>query len=199
MNKFIKIVETTASESVFSLYLMWSKILTVFGDIYCAFDLPKVKAKQIREAIDIIQPGDIILRRYIYYLDGYFIKKYKYTHSGMLITKETIVHSIAEGVEYIDTIDFIKDCDGFMILRPGYKEGDIEIVIDKSISLIGVPYDFSFKTGTEALYCHEATNEALKAVKLDVQSIEIKFWLVKKRVIIDKCFIDKFSPVYETE
>jgi hypothetical protein len=63
------------------LYKVWKRILTWFGDLYLATAPPKIKAKEIRAALSIIKRGDIICRRYIYYLDSYFIKG-KYSSGG---------------------------------------------------------------------------------------------------------------------
>lgn len=62
-----------------------------------------------------VRPGDILLRRYDNYLDGYFIPG-RFSHSGVYIGDGLIVHAMSSGVQKIDIIDFLR-CDGFAILR----------------------------------------------------------------------------------
>jgi hypothetical protein len=115
-------------------YKKWMKFLTWFGDLYCATEPPKVKEEQIAKAFFYLQTGDIIQRKYKYYADSYFIKG-KYSHSAFCRNRpkmgETcIVEEIAEGINNIGLVDFIKDCDGFRILRPKYKRlADIPVCI----------------------------------------------------------------------
>jgi uncharacterized protein YycO len=181
------------------LYKVWTKLLTWFGDLYIAFRIPLIKAKNIRRMMEVIKKGDVLLRRYDAYIDNYFIIKEKYTHSGIVVSDKLAVHSISEGVEYIDIIDFIKDCDGFVILRPNYNnKKDIEKVVTKAKSLIGTEYDFLFNNDTSKLYCHELTNFCLAQVEMDVVPKKRRFFWVKKIVVIDGDFLDKFEVVYET-
>ena len=92
--------------------------LTIFGDIK-VFRWPlfviyqptsfRVKGFDTRAIMANIQPGDVVMRAYDDYLDGYFIPKGSSgcSHSGVYIGANKIVHSIAEGSSIIDIIDFI--------------------------------------------------------------------------------------------
>lgn len=181
------------------LYTVWCKILTMFGDIRLSVRLAQVTARDIRSMMKCVQPGDVIMRRYNAYLDGYFIYKRKYTHSGIVIDENTMVHAIAEGVQKVDIIDFVKDCDGFIILRPKYDHISQRNVVQKAHSLIGTPYDFFFQYGGPRLYCHECTNTALSGGGLDVKPQWRRIGLIKKYVVVDMDFLDAFPAVYETD
>lgn len=141
------------------IYRVWSKFLTVFGNIYLAFSPPGVTAKDMRELLDLVQPGDVVCRTYHYYLDSYFIKG-KYSHSGIVVGYGTVIHAVAEGVSYIDVLDFVKDCDGFVLLRPR-KPYDPALAISFAKGQLGRPYDFVFQRGPDAWYCHELARYAL--------------------------------------
>ncbi len=180
-------------------YVLWSKFLTWFGDIMVATQPPAVIAKDIRNLLSVIKPGDLILRRYTYYVDGYFIKKRKYSHTGIVINNKQMVHSIAEGVSYVDPIDFVKDCDGFVVLRPNYTETQLAITIAKAHSIIGTPYDFMFKDGERTLYCHEAVNCCLMKSGIGVEPKRRLCGFVYKTVVIDEDFLDAFLTIYETD
>jgi len=137
-------------------------ILTWFGDIMLATKPPKVRGRHVRILLDRLHPGDIILRSYNYYLDSYFIKG-EYTHSGIYIGGDTVIHAVAEGVCRIDSIDFIKDSDDFMILRPNFPCVKKEKAIQWVVKQLGKPYDFFFsKKEKSAFYCHELSYNYLQ-------------------------------------
>ena len=121
------------------------RFLTVFGDIK-VFSWPlfmvydpgsyRVKGQHMREVMNLVQPGDILVRRYDQYLDGHFIPGY-FSHVGLYVGKveprevaalpetfrqnfgtgeQTVVHAIAEGVLAEDFLNFCR-CDGLVVLR----------------------------------------------------------------------------------
>lgn len=100
----------------------------------------QVRGDEVREIINLIQPGDIVLRGYDKYLSGAFIPGY-FSHSGLYVgevkeedkglfdeTKHTqqekyfktgeqmVIHSMAQGVFMEDIINFCR-CDRMAILR----------------------------------------------------------------------------------
>lgn len=120
--------------------------LKVFGDLkifpwpfFLIYDPGsyRVKGEDIRDVIQLARPGDILLRGYYNYLDGYFIPGY-FSHVGLYLgeiteadktylptpagekyfrTGEQIVaHAMAEGVFMEDLINFCR-CDVMAILR----------------------------------------------------------------------------------
>jgi len=159
------------------LYRIKSALLTFFGDIkvypfpmfivYCP-DSFRVKGQETRKAMETVQPGDLILRKYIHYLDGYFIPG-KYSHTGIYVGDGKVVHVVAEGVTEIDIIDFLR-CDSFAILRP---KRDVELAMYLLKQFFGKPYDFSFKAGNGKFYCHELA--AVSYPNLQIRKIKVPF------------------------
>lgn len=128
------------------------RFLTVFGDLK-VFRWPlfflydpgsyRVKGEDMREVIKAVKPGDILVRGYENYLDGYFIPGY-FSHVGMYLGKvdpdaldsiwsdeyapleevkarcrsgeQMVIHSMAEGVFMEDLLNFCR-CDYMAILR----------------------------------------------------------------------------------
>jgi Permuted papain-like amidase enzyme, YaeF/YiiX, C92 family len=129
--------------------------LTVFGDIK-VFRFPfflvydpgsyQVKGDDVRALIDVLQPGDILLRAYANYLDGKFIPG-KFSHAGLYCGAvheddralvgtrqrsrgardearsalfhtgaQMVVHAMAEGVFIEDILTFSR-CDQLVVLR----------------------------------------------------------------------------------
>ncbi|MFA5186908.1 MAG: YiiX/YebB-like N1pC/P60 family cysteine hydrolase [Patescibacteria group bacterium] len=152
-------------------YRCWRRLLTWVGDIYFATEPPKVRGEHIRALMDRVRAGDVLCRKYTYYLDSYLIPG-SYSHSGISVGNGFGIHAVAEGVSRIDLIDFVKDSDGFVLLRPRYAGDDKRITAVESASRnIGKPYDFLFdRRDKSAYYCHELTAAALADGDIVVKS-----------------------------
>ena len=147
-------------------YKLKSFLLTIFGDIkvfrwplFIAYQPTsfKIKGPETRSIMSLIEPGDVIMRSYSSYLDGYFIPKgeSQCSHSGLYIGENQVIHSIAEGSKTDDSIDFCRT-DKIIILRPA--EGQ-PLAIEHALKCAdsNVPYDFNFESGSGRYYCHEFT------------------------------------------
>lgn len=187
------------------LYKIWSKFLTFFGDIKI-FKFPmfivydpfyfKMTGEKILEAIEILEPGDCILRRYDSYLDSKFING-DYSHGAIYIGDNTIIHAVAPKVEKINAVDFM-ECDGIVIYRPKkYKSSAVRSA--KKMLKDGIPYDFNFDKDSNALYCFELV--ALCYKKLNIPTFKIKklFGLIKKEVYLSDSFKNSkdFERIFE--
>lgn len=173
-------------------YRRWVRALTILGDLQLAFAPPRIRAKDIRKLLRVLRPGDIVCRKYTWYLDAYLIPG-KFTHSGVYVNtmglaRETrfvppidgIVHAVAEGVVVDDVIDYVKDADGFCVLRPRSLQ-DVSITGSKPLNVsawassyameyIGLPYDFLFDSeSNDAMYCHELSAKVLRAGGADIE------------------------------
>lgn len=183
---------------------VWKWFLTVLGDIkvyrypfFVVYDPTtfRIKGHHTRQAMDVLCPGDIVLRRYDGYMDGWFIPG-KYTHSGIYVGGGRIVHAIAENVCEIDVIDFLR-CDGYCILRPRDGAACNE-AIARARSLIGCPYDFYFSDDNGAYYCHELTASCYPGKDIRKKAAFVLGIRVEPRYLADS-FIDSddFSIIQE--
>lgn len=105
----------------------------------------QLKGKHYRKIEQLIQPGDIIIRRFEGYLDKFFIPGW-WNHAGIYIgninnKKYQIIHAISDGVILDDLIDFVKT-DHMIILRA--PEGHQEEAILRAKDAIDSEYDFAF-------------------------------------------------------
>jgi uncharacterized protein YycO len=181
--------------------------LTVFGDIKI-FRYPffiiynpttfKVKGIHTRAAMNVLKPGDIVLRKYVNYLDGYFIPG-EYSHSSLYVGRGKIIHAVADGVEYIDVIDFLR-CDSFCILRQADEDLAKKAVefAEKAVEN-GAEYDFDFKSGNDSYYCHELVATAYKDLGIEKKSIKMfGFFKISPRYISES-FLEneKFTKILE--
>ncbi|MBI5216273.1 MAG: hypothetical protein HY960_11020 [Ignavibacteriae bacterium] len=138
---------------------LFEKFLTVFGDIkifkwplFLLYDPGGylIKGKDIRCVINLVKPGDILLRGFKNYLDGYFIPGY-FSHAGLYVGRilpedarhvtnekgeqvfqageQMVIHSMAEGVFVEDVLNFCR-CDYMAIMRfPDYIKPDARITL----------------------------------------------------------------------
>ena len=105
----------------------------------------KLKGDSYYEVRDIIRAGDIILRGYDKYLDGYFIAG-KYSHASLYVggVEEKIIHSMTPDVQYTDLVSFMR-ADRVAVIRfPQLKHSNIMVILQRAKGKIGVPYDYDF-------------------------------------------------------
>lgn len=160
------------------------KLLSIFGDIklipwplfayYQKGDYYKVSGEDTEQVISVIEPGDVVVRGYDSYLDGYFIPG-EYSHSGVCVGDGCVIHAVAEGVQKDSLIDFCR-CDRVMVLRPSKNA---QLAVDRVNGWLGKPYDFNFTAGDSAFYCHELTARAYQ--ELDISKVSPYFMFITFR------------------
>lgn len=101
----------------------------------------KVTGEQILEILEILEPGDVILRKFDSYADSKFIPG-DYSHGAVYVGDNKIIHAVAEGVSEIDAVSFCM-CDRICVLRPraGMRNA---IAKAKKFAKDKVPYDFAY-------------------------------------------------------
>lgn len=143
------------------LYRVWVKFLIIFGELKLVKWFPwiqydpveyKITGSRIKEISGLLRPGDVILRHYDGYVDNWFIDG-KYTHAGIYVGNDQIIHAVNPTVSKIDLIDFCR-CDSICVVRP---DGGTTAAIAKAgeYLLNKVNYDFSYMQTDDELYCFE--------------------------------------------
>jgi hypothetical protein len=217
---------------------LYNGFIKFFGDIK-VFKYPmfllydpgsyKVKGEDIRQVIKTIQPGDILLRGYVNYLDGYVIPGF-FSHAGLYVGEvkqsdslglkpdqlddfkagdQMVVHSMAEGVFMEDVINFCR-CDYMMILRRNSSVESEESrkttfngVYKIALSDLGKSYDFKFDfKDFHKLSCTELVFDCCKGFIRDY-GIDIKtrrVMLMKKRLITPDDFANsKLDMIWKSK
>lgn len=186
-----------------------SQLLTVFGDLkvfrwplFLIYDPDDyaVSGQDVQDIQEILEKGDILLRGYRHYADGYAIKFFSlstldsdiggdWSHGAIYVGNGKIIHAVAEGVSETNVVDFTR-CDRIAIFRP--KKGKTAAVkTAKKFLKENVPYDFSFTYGSSSLYCFELA--ALCYPKLDIPKFSIRkiFGLLRRNdVYLAKSFVE---------
>lgn len=182
------------------LYRIWSQIVSVALGSWIAFEPPKVGSKQVLDMLDIIEPGDIILRKYKYQTSS-FILPGGYTHSGVVKNHSQMIHITGTGCDYIHPLDFMMHCDKFAILRPKWKsQEDIQKAIAQGDKFVAdhIKYDFFFGKDSSRLYCHELCADFLKAGGIDVKLSKVKMFLViQMHAYLPQNLIDVSDMLYK--
>lgn len=176
----IKKIFSIISFIVKNFFKYKQKFLTIIGDIkiyktpcWCLYNPDEyeynIRGEFIREINNVIQPGDVVLRGYNHYLDSWLIPG-EFSHSGVYIGDNKIIHAIAEGIKEIDLIDFFQ-CDKACVLRP--NKGSQEAV-NCAKSFLGKHYDFDFNNeDSSEFYCHEMTANCFKSLNIQAKPITL--------------------------
>lgn len=181
------------------LYRVKRRLLTIFGDIRL-FRWPmfvvyqpdgyRVKGPETRAVMDLLRPGDVLLRAYDDYLDGRFIPggDSRCSHSGVYIGHGEVVHAIAEGCVCDDVIDFCR-CDRVVVLRPDAGQA---WAVDHAYKCAeaSIPYDFDFQPGPGTYYCHEFTASCYPGLGIAMVSRTALGFIRSPRVYLADSFYD---------
>ena len=144
----------------------------------------------------MIKPGDVLLRGYNKYLDGKFIPDDKgYSHAGIYVGNNEVVHAVAPKVEKIHVIDFC-EADRIMVLRPYGGQVDSTAT---AMSKIDVPYDFDYRTDRGKLYCFELIANCYPQANIQTTMLKKFFGLVKRNCYIASSLYRNsyFTKVFE--
>lgn len=112
-----------------------------------------------RRVLSILEPGDIVFRRYSHYLGSLVVPGY-WSHCGIYIGENNIIHAAGGGVTLDDILTFMR-ADSIAVLRctdVGLTLNAIDYSEEQYLNQ--VPYDYNFKAENDALYCSEMVWEA---------------------------------------
>lgn len=190
------------------IYDIWAKFLTWFGKIKVFWlfhcipilvydpDPNYVSGYDIQDIMKLVEPGDVLIRGYNKYLDGKFIPDEKgYSHAGLYIGGNEMVHAVSPCVEKTHIIDFCS-ADRIMVLRP--KDGQKD-AIETGLAKVGIPYDFDYKSDIGKLYCFELIATCYPWAAMETHQVKKMFGLIKRDCFIAKSIYqnDFFKPIYE--
>ncbi len=158
-----------------AFYNAKSKLVAWFGNIQI-FPYPmfimfghsayQVKGTDVRKILDILEPGDILFRRYNHYISGLLMPGY-FTHSGLYTGNDKVVHALGRGVVEEDILTFCR-ADDIGILRCKDK-GLVEHAISFVNNQLGKGYDFDFNTdNADRFYCTELVYQAFKKPTIEM-------------------------------
>jgi len=210
------------------------KFLTMFGDIkvypfpmFALYDPGsyRLKGDEVRQLIGIVQPGDIMVRGFVRYLDGYFIPGH-FSHVGLYLGKvprpgvpetpqadvdksfhegeQVVIHAMAEGVFMEDILSFSR-CDFLVVLRAKPDSLTPQLfefpgIYDMALQNLGKPYDFGFNFLVHDTLCctefvFECYRKYLKGLGVLIKTRKLLF-LRKSALVPDDFITDGFDIVW---
>jgi cell wall-associated NlpC family hydrolase len=116
----------------------------------------KVKGPDMRIVLDLIQPGDILLRRYDHYLGSTIGIPGHFSHSALYAGGNKIIHMLGKGCTMEDILTFLR-CDDIAIVRPVNQSLVPEAIrVAKELLFKHIDYDYEFDaTDAKTMYCTE--------------------------------------------
>lgn len=108
----------------------------------------RLKGRHYRIVEQLIQPGDVLIRRFEGYVDKFLLPGF-WNHAGVYVGEIDeqdfqVVHAISDGVVVDDLIDFMRT-DHLVVLRAPEKYRND--AIERVKTTIGSDYDFAFEFG----------------------------------------------------
>ena len=160
-----------------------------------------VNGNDYAEFTNNLVAGDIVLRVYKHNIIRNIIPGF-YSHAGLYTGKNTIIHSVGEGVIETNLYDF-SQCDGLAIVRPKVTKKDIKNAIQYAKNQLGKQYDYFFEFDNESTYsCTELVYWAYKdAISTEPQKISKLFGLIHKEIISPDAFLNdsKCELIWESK
>lgn len=181
-------------------YEVKSKVVSFVADIrfyFLGFVLfgnssYKVKGDQMRQILNNIERGDVLLRRYSNYLGSVVIPGY-FSHAALYVGDNSVLHMLGNGIVKEDILTFMR-CDDICILRP-VDPNLVDTAVEKAYEFLekGVQYDYNFDTNNpDRFYCTEFTD--------NVYNYPVKKILDRNKKILPDDFLNSFAfyEVYRT-
>lgn len=190
-------------------YGLWSRLVDIVGDVkifkfplFAVYDSdePGMTGEMVQEAVESLKPGDVLLRGYDHYLDGHFIDG-EYTHAGVYVGNDTVVHAISPNVQRCHPITFMQ-CDRIMVLRPN-DQTLVQAAIEEANRMADakMPYDHDFDADDPTeVYCFELAARCYAPLWVRRYSKRYLLGLVHRDVYLAKSFTDceGFHKVFES-
>jgi hypothetical protein len=139
-----------------SKFLSWASDIRIYpgGFILFGESSYQIKGPAMRQIIEVLIPGDVMLRRYSHYLGSVIIPGY-FSHATIYIGDDSVIHMLGEGITQEDILTFLR-CDDIIILRPIDRLLPEQAIMKaKDLLTLKIPYDYDFTNDTDKLYCTE--------------------------------------------
>jgi len=182
------------------LKTLWKGLLKVFSRIkvykyplWVIYDPSgyKMTDEDDKVVMATVRPGDVLLRGYVNFLDGYFIPGI-FSHAGLYIGDGEVIHSMQDGVFQEGITRFMR-CDYMAIVRPDLPSRPFKReAIERAKAMLGTPYDFfgDFKNHN-AVCCTELVQCAY-APFADQLGMQLKQYKVGDQLIMEAITPDDF-------
>lgn len=125
-----------------------------------------MRGDDVRKILNIVESGDILLRRFDQYLNTMFTPGF-WGHAGVYVGENQVVHSVSAGCIEEDVLNFCR-ADAVCVLKVIRRAG-VPAAIEraKAIAEMGVPYDYDFAGDNRTYYCTELVDTVFNGLFYD--------------------------------
>jgi uncharacterized protein YycO len=157
-------------------------ISKLIGKIHAPFSERLLIGKDFYKIIELIKPGDILLSRTRYHLTNLFIPGF-FKHSALIVDKNNLIESTAEGVHLSSLYDFIstKDYIGIARLKNLYSfNKSMDEIVKIALRQLGKSYDYEFSSSDKQFYCAELIYYAF--LQVGIKLLEPKNYITPQEI-----------------
>jgi len=116
-------------------------------------DQHKVKGRDVRSILGVLDPGDILLRRFDGYLNTIFTPGF-WGHGAVYLGNNEIGHAVGTGTCTEDILDFCR-CDAVAVLELVGGDRDRIVTQARLMASMHIGYDYDFMGTNDTYYCTE--------------------------------------------
>ena len=127
----------------------------------------QIKGHHEREIMDLLEPGDVLLRRYNHYLGSIFIPGY-WSHVAIYVGEDKVIHMLGNGIAKEDILTFMRTDD--MVVLRSTDAAMIKGAIIKAQEYfeLGIGYDYNFDfVDKSKMSCTELVNTCYESPGFD--------------------------------
>jgi hypothetical protein len=160
-------------------YPWWKRVWSNITYWISLISLRKRKNALTKSDIDTlyrnIKKWDMLLLWNFQHASGFFIE-WVVTHATAYVGKWRCIHAFAYGVNYISLRSIMRTYDTYILIRPLYAEGWVELFQRQIVLHIGKPYDFFFWADkkNETYFCTRLLNDTLQKIGYETGLKSIK-------------------------
>ncbi|HLD90947.1 MAG TPA: YiiX/YebB-like N1pC/P60 family cysteine hydrolase [Patescibacteria group bacterium] len=131
-----------------------------------------IKGPDTRYVLNVLEPGDVLLRRYDHYLGSILIPGY-WSHAALYVGDGYVIHMLGQGINKEDILTFLR-CDDICILRCPDNNKAVTAIKNAFNCLykdIGYDYEFNFNDEKE-MSCTEFIDTCYEHPKYSSKPID---------------------------
>lgn len=147
----------------FSVKKLWDN-----GGEFFHSSIPNITSDEGKEFVNNLVPGDVVLTKHegssIFNILTYLPSgEYDFNHAILYMGEgKAIEATTGVGVHEFDLAEELTHKHHCIAVRPKTEEGQVEKVLDAAQEMKGKPYDYTFKSSADSIYCSELVSAAYK-------------------------------------
>lgn len=147
----------------FSVKKLWEN-----GGEFFHSSIPNITLDEGKEFVNKLKPGDVVLTKHegssVFNILTYLPSgEYDFNHAILYKGEgKAIEATTGLGVHEFDLAEELTHKHHCIAVRPKTEEGQVEKVLDAAEEMKGKPYDYTFKSSADSIYCSELVASAYR-------------------------------------